>query len=292
MNKIKQSILAIVIGLALAAGVSFAWTGALDVPPNKNVPAPINVGDSTQYKAGVMGFGRFVRFDGSPIPLVISTGAGTGKVLTSDSVGNATWQTPVHNKQRFTSSGNFTVPSGVTKVWVSMAGGGGSGGGGKRFNAGGGGAGGALMAQEVAVTPGQQISVTVGSGGAGVSPGFDGQDGGATIFGGITAGGGKGGNQGDGEGQGTGGAGGTISGATGVAGGRGGDRGGRNPGNGGGNIFGSGGDGGDRRSYIGIPGGSASGYGAGGGGGAGNDTDPNLRSAGGAGSQGFVLMEW
>lgn len=51
MNKIKQSILAIVIGLALAGGVSFAetlWNGPTDNPPRGNTDAPINVSPTEQ----------------------------------------------------------------------------------------------------------------------------------------------------------------------------------------------------------------------------------------------------
>lgn len=48
----------------------------------------------------------------------------------SSSVGK--WMSTVaneatHGKQKFTSNGTFTVPAGVTKVWVSMSGGGGGG---------------------------------------------------------------------------------------------------------------------------------------------------------------------
>src|SRR3989344_2499826 len=55
MNKIKQSILAIVIGLAMAGGVSWAqttWTPPCDNPPNCNTPTPINVGIIPQSKGG------------------------------------------------------------------------------------------------------------------------------------------------------------------------------------------------------------------------------------------------
>lgn len=58
---------------------------------------------------------------------------GANKVLTSDAAGLATWQTPVTGaggRQRFTASGTFTVPTGVTTVFVSATAGGGGGGGG------------------------------------------------------------------------------------------------------------------------------------------------------------------
>lgn len=47
MYKLKQSILTIAIGLALVAGISYAWTGPTANPPGANAPAPLNVlGDS------------------------------------------------------------------------------------------------------------------------------------------------------------------------------------------------------------------------------------------------------
>lgn len=99
----------------------------------------------------------------------------------------------IGGSQIFTSSGTFTVPSGVTSVRVSMCGGGGAGG----YNSGGssgtwrggGGAGGSVLEEPVAVTPGSTISITIGSGGNGaVSPSTSGT---ASSFGShITCGGG------------------------------------------------------------------------------------------------------
>lgn len=48
MQTIKQSILSVAIGLALVAGISYAWQGATTNPPGDNAPAPINVGLDTQ----------------------------------------------------------------------------------------------------------------------------------------------------------------------------------------------------------------------------------------------------
>lgn len=78
--------------------------------------------------------------------------------------------TPLQLKgmQTFTGSGTFTVPVGVTSIDVFLVGGGGSGG--KSIfetNAGGGGGGGYTKTQKnIAVTPGQNISVIVGAGAA------------------------------------------------------------------------------------------------------------------------------
>ena len=69
----------------------------------------------------------------------------------------------VTNYQSFTSSGTFTVPTGVRNVQVLVVGGGGGGG----YTGGGGGGGGAVMfIPNYQVTPGTNITVTVGAGGA------------------------------------------------------------------------------------------------------------------------------
>jgi hypothetical protein len=70
-----------------------------------------------------------------------------------------------HGIQLFTASGTFTVPAGVTSLKVSVLGAGGGGGtttADRRWSTGGGAGGGAI--KFVAVTPGQQIAVTIGAG--------------------------------------------------------------------------------------------------------------------------------
>ena len=58
MTKLKQSILVIVVGLALAAGLSYAeWKSATANPPNENAPAPLNVSSTAQAKAGYLSIG-------------------------------------------------------------------------------------------------------------------------------------------------------------------------------------------------------------------------------------------
>jgi hypothetical protein len=75
--------------------------------------------------------------------------------------------------QTFTATGTFTVPAGITEVWVSMCGGGGGGGSGGAswYGGGGGGGGNAVLRQVVAVTPGANIAVTIGGGGGAAAAG-------------------------------------------------------------------------------------------------------------------------
>ena len=102
----------------------------------------------------------------------------------------------------FTTVGScdLTLPTAVTSVRVLVVGGGGSGAGGisgSWFGAGGGG-GAVVENQSLTVTPGAAISVTVGRGGAKsiynttyTGADFDLRSGAASVFGSVTAGGGK-----------------------------------------------------------------------------------------------------
>jgi hypothetical protein len=112
--------------------------------------------------------------------------------------------------ESFTSSGTFSVPSGLTSVDVLVVAGGGAGG----SWGGGGGAGGLIFMPEYPVTPGGTVTVTVGCGGSGhpypsgvFTSGQTGQD---SVFGTLTAkgGGGGGGHSSNTQGARTGGSGG------------------------------------------------------------------------------------
>ena len=187
-----------------------------------------------------------------------------------------------HGKTRYTTSGTWTAPAGVTTAWLTGCGPGGGGAGGNSATVGGGGGGGgqSVIAEAVTVVPGTSYTVTIGTGGAGsVIAAANGSAGsGATVFGStllsLAAG-----------------AGGTVSGVGGAAGGAGGSAqggaagvsGSDNPvgGTGGSSMFGAGGAGG---TSVTSPR-TGSGYGSGGGGG--------VQSAlGAAGSNGFLLVEW
>lgn len=212
--------------------------------------------------------------------------------------------------KRFDVSGKFTVPDGVTEVYLSgCGGGGGGGGGGCRTNTaefggggGGGGAGKPVIKQAVTVKPGEVIDVQIGSGGTGGktsanASGTYGGDGGVTKFGsyltlpggnsGVPGGGGtgnSGGAGGIGYPSGSSGNDGIASGASAsVIGSGGGGAGASGPfGGGGGSVrSSSGGSAGGNSGYLPY------GYGAGGGGGS-----TGINGAGAAGSPGLLIVEW
>ncbi|WP_235898784.1 hypothetical protein [Yersinia alsatica] len=81
-----------------------------------------------------------------------------------------------HGLSRLTSSGSFTVPAGVTQIWVSGCAAGGGGGSSLSTNSSsfvtggsGGGAGQPVIRFPITVTPGQIIPVTIGTGGTGAT---------------------------------------------------------------------------------------------------------------------------
>lgn len=109
----------------------------------------------------------------------------------------------------------FLVPAGITNVYVSLVGGGGGGGGGggsgSRRGGGGGSSGSGRSLIPLIVTPGQNITVTIGIGGVGgvgslVASGGNGSAGGNTTFGSIVVAGGYGGVGGNNNDPGDGGA--------------------------------------------------------------------------------------
>ncbi|CAB4240581.1 hypothetical protein UFOVP38_16 [uncultured Caudovirales phage] len=87
----------------------------------------------------------------------------SGNVLVSD---GTTWNSVSSGQQVFTSSGTFTIPTGITKCKVTVVGGGGGGAGfSSSPSGGGGGGGGTAITWLTGLTPGNTIVVTVGSGG-------------------------------------------------------------------------------------------------------------------------------
>ena len=141
-------------GLPLATGVTGTLpianggTGLTTTPSN----GQIDIGDGT-------GFTRATLTAGNGI--TITNGAGSVSVAA------------IKSSQAFTSSGTFTIPTGVTVVKVTIVGAGGGGSAGSVSNgcgalssvAGGGGSGAAAITYLSSITPGNTIAVTVGIGG-------------------------------------------------------------------------------------------------------------------------------
>jgi len=205
-----------------------------------------------------------------------------------------TWAKPTNTGyQIITTTSTFTVPLGVTRIYVQMIGGGGGGAGGWGNATGtglmggvSGGGGGGYAAAWMSVTPGQQITATVGAGGAGGAGGSSsgsgntlggtGSGGGTTVFNGVGCYGGSGANPSN-----------TTSGSAGGVGV-------------GCPIVVIGGAGGYYSTFnsSGAPGGTAanngvSGYGTGGqGGGESPGYSPNAGQAGSPGANGAVIIAW
>lgn len=192
--------------------------------------------------------------------------------------------------QYFTSNGTFTVPAGVTTVYITAMGGGGGGSSGLNTTGGvtsvgsGGGSGDFICKQPVSVSQGSLINVVIGLGGIGGvgDPGTStssihgGSGGQATIFGSYISCGGGGGAP-------------TNSRSAGSAGGSGGSRGSSGGKDSGGLCLGGKGGGafGGAGGGTGFNNGENACMNMGGGGGGGN----NLGS-GGNGASGFLLIEW
>lgn len=106
MKNITQSLKVIVLALSLSFGLSYAyaWTAPTVSPPGGNVSAPINTSTTDQIKgtgtSGGLGVSGLIRgysnlvIDGTiqTGAFNLPTGAGDGKVLTSDASGNASWR--------------------------------------------------------------------------------------------------------------------------------------------------------------------------------------------------------
>ena len=192
--------------------------------------------------------------------------------------------TPVIGQKDFLSSASWTVPTDVTSVSIVCVGGGAAGGSINSSYSGGGGAGGSLAyANNVSVTPGETLSVTVGAGGLGQS-----RNSGTSNSGGLSrvrrggttlcqaAGGGGAGATSGGAGQ-------TANiGTVSYAGGSGGTPVSFSRGGGGGGAAGYGGTGGAGSNGNSFNAGGA-GSGGGGGGGGASPTTPGQSAGGGVG---------
>jgi hypothetical protein len=89
----------------------------------------------------------------------------TNQVLTVNGAGNLEWSNAgaLPNFASFNTSGNWTVPDGITKVVVEVWG---AGGGGSQYGSG---AGGGYIKGNFTVTPGSSITFSIGTGGSGAA---------------------------------------------------------------------------------------------------------------------------
>lgn len=197
--------------------------------------------------------------------------------------GNTFIGTPFSRTQLFTSSGTFTAPAGITRVFITAVGAGGGGGGGTATNKGGGGGGGGqqIINYPYTVVPGNNYTVTINAGGTGGAAGNPGNNGGTTVFDALTITGGKGGAAGT---TGTGGLGGDPT-TIGLLGGSG-ETGGSNLGaNGGSTIFGAG----ATKASNAVPSNALANTG---GGGASAETGDATNRAGSNGGTGIVVISY
>jgi len=182
----------LIVGLGLALNfVLAAWSEPTVAPPSGNVEAPVNVSGTQQNLSAAKTIGGFsLRVDkgfgvggifvaDNDVQIagqikISGGGPGSGKVLTSDANGSASWQTPgggsLNNVTFYKTPGTYTFskPADVSRFIVELWGGGGGGGGGYTYSTGdnhigvGGGGGGYV---KVMVDTTTNFTIKVGSGG-------------------------------------------------------------------------------------------------------------------------------
>ncbi|MEJ7644282.1 MAG: glycine-rich domain-containing protein [Chryseolinea sp.] len=119
----------------------------------------------TDYNEQAMGLGHPMQY------LAAGQGLTDAQFVAFDNA-IQTYHSVIASAAMLITSGNYTVPSGVTEITVECFGGGGAG---KGFpnsvqtSTGGGGGGGAYATKVISVTPGQVISYTIGAAGAGTT---------------------------------------------------------------------------------------------------------------------------
>lgn len=206
-----------------AQGVSTGTSGALELSVPvftlidgimARVKIHTDTAEGATLNVNATGAKPIVRIDGEPIDLVLKQGTWCIFIYSStlDSWVFEGWSTKTVVKSAiFTESGSWTVPANVTSATVLVMGGGGGSGGKVSYESsgswshdakGGGGGAGRIKKQAVTLTPGQSITVTIGTGGiggdndsgTGTLAGGDGRNGGTTSFGTLlSATGGEGG---------------------------------------------------------------------------------------------------
>lgn len=321
LAQLKQAVITGSVPVAVASGTPDAISAVYPVPPAalvQGVPfyvlaAAANITTTPTFTPNVGVIPEKLIVKGANIPLAPGDISGAGMWLclqyneASDVwvLANPASSITSSGIVKFTNSGSFTVPRGVSKIYVSCCGGGGGGGAGGSSNnslvAGGGAGGGAAnfaLKAQILVTPGQVIPVTIGTGGlAGVSsnfglPGGNGGTGGNTIIGSSInvegGGGGGGGLVGAGVAFG-----GSINGFSNAQNGLRavlGQVGTGSGGSGGSGPFGGAGQGAEANGAVGS---QSIGYGAGSAGGSGSYSAENINSgAGREGQPGLTIIEW
>ena len=291
-----------------SAGAFVVNGGALGTPSSGTVTnltgtASININGTVGATTQNTGYFTTVRLYGSTsgyVGLAPAAAAGSttytlpsadgsnGQTLTTNGSGTLSWATaggssspiPTQDIKTTGTSQTWTIPSGVTKVKVTMIGGGGGGGGanGCSFTTGsGGGAGGYAVVYLTGLTAGNTLTYTVGGAG-GTTSLSSGTVAPIQTITTVTCTGGAGGSAS--TGQINGGAGGTSTGGTiNINGGYG----NTNPGGGGVSPFGGAGAAGDNAGFA------ATGYGSGGGG---AFASTGGGKSGGAGKAGVIIFEY
>ena len=198
---IRPTVSATAFGVTVSppAGISSAYNVALpNLPVSATSLLTMDTGGNTY--ATTVPDGSTIAITGGVLKVpnggIGSTQIAAGGVQTSNLAANAVTYAKIDpallewNNQTFTSSGSFTVPAGVNRVYVEMSGGGGGGGGGANSGGGfyaapgGGGGAGALPNKGwLDVSPSQVLTIAVGAGGtagtAGASGGSGGTNGGS-----------------------------------------------------------------------------------------------------------------
>lgn len=195
-----QSILSFSAAVYSSTAVVFTWKNPAGGPfsgviiVGKTGSYPTSITDGTRYYKGA---GNNSAASGTSSATVSNFAGGTTYYFRGFSYAtkeNTEWihstsytatAATTKGTQTFTISGTFTVPAEVRSVDVFCVGGGASGGvGNGSIGGGGGGSGRTITVKNIAVTPGQQIAVNIGAGGAKRSYSVGvGNSGGTTSFG-------------------------------------------------------------------------------------------------------------
>jgi len=212
LAQLKQAVITGSVPVAVASGTPDAISAVYPVPPAtlvQGVPfyvlaAAANTTTTPTFtpNVGVIPAKLIVKGGNTPLAPADISGAGMWLCLQYNEASDvwvlANPASSVNSSgiATFTASGSFTVPRWKSIIYVSGCAGGGGGGsyagpsaqGGVCTGAGGGGSGFCVINQAYAVTPGETLTVTIGSGGAGGSGNGEGITGGVTSIVGSTSG--------------------------------------------------------------------------------------------------------